>query len=100
MLSIEDIKKIVTPLAQSHGVERMFLFGSYARGEATMESDIDFHIDKGAITGLFSFANFLNSLEDALGVRVDLLTTESLRQSFRDEISSEEILIYDIKQTS
>lgn len=45
--SIDEIKKIISPIASRYGVERVFLFGSYARGEATEESDLDFRIDKG-----------------------------------------------------
>lgn len=36
--SIEEIKKIVSPIASRYGVERVFLFSSYARGEATGEA--------------------------------------------------------------
>lgn len=39
--SIEEISRIVTPIADEMGIERIYLFGSYARGEATPESDVD-----------------------------------------------------------
>ena len=51
MLQIEDIKRSVTKLAKKYGAERVYLFGSYARGEATEQSDIDLRIDKGSIVG-------------------------------------------------
>ena len=47
--TIEEIQKIVSPIAANHGVERVFLFGSYARGEASADSDLDFRIDAPAI---------------------------------------------------
>ena len=50
--SVSDIRAIVDPIARAYGAERIFLFGSYARGEATPESDIDLRIDKGTIRGL------------------------------------------------
>ena len=37
--TIEEIKDKVTPIAQKYGVKRISLFGSYARGEATENSD-------------------------------------------------------------
>ena len=36
--SIEDIKAIVTPIAQKHGIPAVFLFGSYARGMAAIST--------------------------------------------------------------
>ena len=50
--SIEELQSIIVPLAQKYGAERIFLFGSYARGDMTNSSDIDLRIDKGSIRGL------------------------------------------------
>ena len=47
MLSVEKIQKAIVPLAQKYGVDRVFLFGSYARGTATEKSDVDLRIDRG-----------------------------------------------------
>jgi predicted nucleotidyltransferase len=92
--TVDEIKNIAGEIAQRHGVERMFLFGSYARGDATADSDLDFRIDKGKIRGLFSLGGLYADLEDAFGLPVDLLTTDSLEESFKKEIASEEVLIY------
>ena len=46
--SIDEIKRIAAPIAAGFGVERVCLFGSYAKGEATSASDIDLIIDKGS----------------------------------------------------
>ena len=43
--TIDEIRKIISPIATRYGVERMFLFGSYARGEATTQSDLDFRLE-------------------------------------------------------
>jgi predicted nucleotidyltransferase len=45
MYSIADIKRKVAPIAEKHRLAAVYLFGSYARGEATDESDIDLLID-------------------------------------------------------
>ena len=50
--SISEIKDIVSPIAKKYGVENVYLFGSYARGEATPDSDLDLRIDKGKLRGL------------------------------------------------
>ena len=45
--SIQELKDIVAPLAQKYGVQRVYLFGSYARRDMTESSDVDLRIDKG-----------------------------------------------------
>ena len=52
--ALEEIQAIVYPILRSHGVSRAYLFGSYARGEATGKSDIDLRIDAGKIKGMFA----------------------------------------------
>jgi len=93
--SIPEIKNIVTPIAAKHGVERVYLFGSYARGEATDKSDIDLRIDKGKIGGLFALAGFYGDLTETLQTKVDVLTTGGLSEKFRERIAKDEVLIYE-----
>ena len=50
--TIDEIREIVAALAARYGADRIYLFGSYARGDANKDSDIDLRIDKGAIRGL------------------------------------------------
>ena len=96
MYSISEIQKIVAPIARHHGVERMTLFGSYAREENTPDSDIDLRIDRGSVRGL-QMAFLLTDLEDALKTRVDLLTTSALDEAFLSSIRGEEKLMYERK---
>ena len=92
--TIEEIKSIVAPIAAAHDVGRIYLFGSYARGEATASSDIDLRVDKGNLKGLFALGALYADLEDSLEKQLDLLTTGSLDQKFLQKIAKEEILIY------
>ena len=94
MPTIEEIRNIAASIGRQYGVERIFLFGSYARGDNNETSDIDFRIDKGNIRGLFQLCGFKNKLEDSLGKEVDVLTTQSLDNSFLNHIAKEEILLY------
>lgn len=92
--TIDELRKIITPLAKEYGAERIYLFGSYARGDETEYSDIDLRIDKGKIRGL-ALAGLLVDLEDALGLPVDMLTTTSLDEQFLSAIRNDEVLLYE-----
>lgn len=92
--TIDEIKNIVAPIAKVHNVSRIYLFGSYARGEATPDSDIDLRVDKGKLKGLLALGALYADLEDGLGKKLDLLTTGSLDQRFLQSIAKEEVLIY------
>ena len=50
--TLSEIQDIVSRLARQYGAKRIYLFGSYARGDMNEDSDIDLRIDKGAIQGL------------------------------------------------
>lgn len=93
--TIKEIADIVKPIAEQYGVKKMYLFGSYARGEATEDSDVDFRIDKGSLKGLFSLSGLRISISEALDKDVDLLTTNSLSDDFINEIKDDEVLIYE-----
>jgi len=93
--SIEDIQERIFPIAKRYGVERVFLFGSYARGDALPGSDIDLRVDSGAIRGYFKLAGFYRELEEALAIPVDVLTTGSLSETFLSRISDEEVILYE-----
>ena len=97
MKQITEIKEIVNKRAKEYGAERVYLFGSYARGEADENSDIDLRIDRGNIKGGFALAGLLLDLEADLGTSVDLVTTGSLDTEFLDTIKGEEKLLYEAK---
>ena len=92
--TIDEIKKISIPVAQKYGVKKLALFGSYARGEQTDASDIDFLIEKGKIEGL-EFFGFINNLEDDFGVHVDVITYDALKDSLIDDVVEEEVVLYE-----
>ena len=60
--TMEQIKDIVKPIANKYNVESIYLFGSYARGDATGDSDLDFLVfggDKFKLTNIFALAEEL-----------------------------------------
>ena len=94
LYTVPELRAIVAPLAQRYGAERIYLFGSYARGDAAEGSDIDLRIDKGSIRGL-QFAYLLGDLEDALQTPADLISTAGMDKNFLDTIRSDEVLLYE-----
>lgn len=71
------------------GVRSIALFGSYARGEAHRDSDIDVLVEFNRPVGLFEFARLKLYLEKLFGREVDLVTPEALRKEMRDDILRE-----------
>ena len=92
--TLEEIRQKVVPIAKQYGVERVYLFGSYARNEAKAKSDIDFRIDVKRGTGYFKLCQIYGDLEDTFRVKVDLLTTGALEDKFLNKIAKEEVLLY------
>lgn len=92
--SIDELRRIITPIAQEHGVESVSLFGSYSRGTASADSDVDLKIEKGRLRSLFQLGGFRLAVEDALKLPVDLITSEASDPVFLDSIGRDEVLLY------
>ena len=93
--TVEEIKNKTGKIARQYEVGRMSLFGSYARGEATENSDVDFLIERGGIQDLFRYFAFVEDLEEALGCHVDVVMESAQDQDFVREIRKEGILVYE-----
>lgn len=91
----ERIRSIVVPIAKNFGVEKVYLFGSRAKGLESPQSDYDFLISRGNINSLLRYVAFVNSLEEALGSHVDVVTDTSSDQDFIQMINNEAVLIYE-----
>ena len=70
MLTQESIGAIVRSVATRFSIEQVYLFGSYARGDATETSDCDFRIVGGNIRDLYDIADLRLDLEDRLGKKL------------------------------
>lgn len=78
------------------GIEHLRLFGSVARGEATVESDVDLmaDLDRSKRLSLVGMARLENQLTDLLGVRVDLSPADSMKEAVRARAIREAILAF------
>jgi len=76
-------------IAAKHGVGRVRVFGSRARGEASASSDVDLLVDvKGPTTPWFP-GGLVADLEDLLNIRVDVVEPDGLRGGVRERVLEE-----------
>lgn len=73
--TIGEIKDKTIPIAKAYGISRMSLFGSYDRGEAKDDRDVDLYIERGRLRSLLQYFAFIDELENVLHCHVDVVTT-------------------------
>ena len=95
MLTIEEIKERVTPICEKYKIDRMWLFGSYARGEADEKSDVDLCIEGGEFDDEWGLGGISCALEDSLQMPFDLVEREGLSKRFLRFMKKDEVLIYE-----
>lgn len=93
--TLDEIKTKTVPIAIKYGIASMSLFGSYARGEANDNSDVDIYIDKGKLRGLISYMSFVDDLEKSLDCHVDVITTGIRDKDFLNSIKKDGVLLYE-----
>ena len=80
VFTIKDIVRLVKPVAEKYGVKAVYLFGSYARGEADEDSDLDFLVFGGEdfkLTMIFALAE---ALRDLLKKNVDVFEISEINK--------------------
>ncbi|MEK6781394.1 MAG: nucleotidyltransferase family protein [Bacteroidota bacterium] len=77
MLS-EIQKKVIFKILGPYKPVKVWVFGSYARGENKSDSDLDLMVNLGKRINLLDFIGIEQELSDALGIKVDLVTEGSI----------------------
>ena len=94
VLTIKQIKEKIKPIMLKRGIKEVYLFGSYSRGEANRNSDVDIYCDDGDIKSLYDEVDFIEELEMALGKKVDVVTIGSdMNDFFRKQLEEDMIRI-------
>jgi Predicted nucleotidyltransferases len=95
-ISFEELCEVVAPIAEKHGVDRVYLFGSRARGDNDTESDFDFYIEPGRVETLIKLCGLLRDLQEVLGENIDLVSEDPyLKEEFKKEVFRDRKLIYE-----
>lgn len=97
VLNIEDIKKALLPYCSIYPISRIGLFGSYARGKADEESDIDLVVEFEEHVSLMKVLGLKTKLEAELKKKVDLLESDNIEAALVEEISKEMVILYEKK---
>ena len=102
--TLDEIARRIRPVAERYRLRAVYVFGSYARGEAREDSDVDLLVDTdGAnLKTLFALGGLYSDLEDALEKELSLVTVDSLEQPcrmesdiyFRENVTRERRKIY------
>lgn len=97
MLNINTIREKIYPICKQYHIDRMYLFGSQARGDARIDSDIDFYLDKaGAVKSLLTLSGFWQDLQECLGKKVDIVTKLD-EGIFKNYVNRDKVIIYENK---
>ena len=91
-ITLDEIAERISPVARSYGVDKIYVYGSYARGKADPSSDIDFLIIPGKVKGM-KMGGLYRDLSDALNKRIDIITDRGDPEFIR-MISEEMVLVY------
>ncbi len=98
ILTNEHIKQVVTNFFKDKPVNKVWLFGSYARGDANEKSDVDVMVDldKNIILGLEYFGWF-SDLEEMFHKKVDLVKVGGIKPRILPFVEKDLKLIYEKK---
>ncbi|MCL2503859.1 MAG: nucleotidyltransferase domain-containing protein [Coriobacteriia bacterium] len=92
---INILKEALVDLAPRYGVDRAYLFGSQARGDALEDSDIDLVVELGRPLG-FKRGRLCLEIESALGMPVDLVFgRNNLSKPVRESFENDAVIVYE-----
>ena len=97
ILTKENIKKVVHDYFKDKPVTKVYLFGSYARGDANENSDVDiiFSLAQNTRISYFGLASYLVDLEKQFSKSLDLIEDKFVFPEIKEQINKEKILLFD-----
>lgn len=100
--TIEEIKDIIKPIADKYELPAVYLFGSYARGEADEDSDIDLAVDLcgtnlawGGIAPMLEMEEVFSIPVDCLSVQGIMEANSPIEKAVKKNFEKDKVLIYE-----
>ena len=98
MLTTEQIKQTVSEYFKDKPVKKVYLFGSYATGEANEESDVDLLVDLDYSKRIgLNFYGWYVDLENKLSKKVDVVPADCLYDDLKPAVERDKILLTDVE---
>lgn len=108
-VTVEEIRKEVAPIAEEYRLSRVYLFGSYAKGTAKQNSDVDVLIETRRPFGEYEEEQVRRAMTAALQAKVDLIhldcfllkeprdasLLEKQRERYKDAVAKGRVLLYE-----
>ena len=94
LIITKKIEKKVISFLKECGAKKISIFGSYVRGEATPESDLDIIVEFDEGISLLDIVGFEMDLSEQLGIKVELLTEKSISPYIIEDVLAEAKVIY------
>ncbi len=92
VLTIKQIKDRILPILKKHNINEVYLFGSYARGDANRDSDVDIYCEAGNIKTFIDQGFLEDELIEALGKEVDIVFIGSkMDDYFKEQLEGDKI---------
>ena len=90
--TLKQLKDLMKPVFRKYEINEIYLFGSYARGEATKDSDVDIYCSKGKVRSLIDQGRLIDELEEVLKKKVDIVfDTSEMNEYFKNQIMEDMI---------
>ena len=97
MIDLESLKnnKYIENILEQYGVKYIAAFGSVAKGTNTIDSDLDLLVEFADKGNLFKIIELSQKLSEILGVKVDLVTKDSISKYLKDRVEQKKVVIYE-----
>lgn len=96
--TIDEIKRMTYDIFKKYGVDKAYIFGSYARGEANIDSDIDIIIKKGKLSTLLQLSALAIEIETLLNKEIDIITEETYTKQIENIKNKSDDILLKIKK--
>jgi predicted nucleotidyltransferase len=98
--TIDEIRERIAPVAEKYKLPAVYLFGSYARGEADEKSDVDILLDihGTGIRGLWAWSGLVREFEENFPIEIDVVDSNIFNygkdERFKTNVKKDMVQIY------